>query len=109
MTLRFFAAVISPRPGNFSNELPRRGASPARVSAFTFFNTEIPLKPEYFEEKIHRKGEKFEEGRKKEILYRSLFDLFDLVVKISSKTGSFAVLESKRRSPASPQYGPCFF
>jgi hypothetical protein len=43
-----------------------------RASAFTFFGTEIPLKPKYFEEKIHFKAEAKEE--KNGTLYQKLFD-----------------------------------
>jgi hypothetical protein len=45
-----------------------QGRRHARTSAFTFFNSILPLKITCFEEKIYRNGEEGEEGGEKENL-----------------------------------------
>jgi hypothetical protein len=57
---------------------------PPRASAFSFFGVKLPAAS--FEENIHRKVAKVEEGSQNEALYQKLFDLFDIVVKNSKKT-----------------------
>jgi hypothetical protein len=61
-----------------------------RALPFNFFSVKIPLKPACLEEKIHhevKSNHRFavEEERENKALYRNLFDLFDFVVKKSSK------------------------
>jgi hypothetical protein len=58
----------------------------SRATSFNFFSVKIPLKTVCLEEKIHHEVKKVEEERENKALYRNLFDLFDFVVKKSSKT-----------------------
>jgi hypothetical protein len=60
-----------------------------RATSFNFFSVIILLKTTCLEEKIHHEVKKVEEGREKKPESKNLFDLFDLVVKISSKTWLF--------------------